>query len=133
MCLSVFVQNRYVPYIDMVQKKLFKTGAGGYYGNKGGLCISFDLYNTSFFFINCHLAAFVPKFEKRNFDFYKLIKGLRSGFTDWEATFEYDYLFWFGDLNYRTDYKNFNKVVEEIERNNLDFLKEHDQFEKQTA
>ena len=139
MCLQVFIKKQYAPFVDMVQKKQLKTGGRGLTGNKGGICISFDLYNTTFFFINCHLAAGVGNAKKRNGDFYKIMKSLKCDITKWEATFEHDYLFFFGDLNYRTVFKgknslpltNFNRIVDEIEDNNLAFVKKYDQFTKQ--
>jgi hypothetical protein len=80
------------------------------------------------------LAAGVGNAVKRNGDFYKIMKSLKCDITKWEATFEHDYLFFFGDLNYRTVFKgknslpltNFNRIVDEIEDNNLTFVKKYD-------
>ena len=72
-------------------------------GNKGGVMISFKIYDTSFCFVNCHLAAKPGRAHHRKANYYELIKKLRTGEKKLEAIFLNDYVFWVGDLNFRLD------------------------------
>ena len=61
-------------------------------GNKGGVSARMDLYNTSVCFVNCHLAAHVEEYERRNEDydgicdksFFEFPDGNRKGINDHE-------------------------------------------------
>jgi hypothetical protein len=68
-------------------------------GNKGGIGCSFKIFDTTFAFVGCHLAAHHSKFEARNHDYFE-IKGLGLGST---VPNGFNYAFWCGDLNYRID------------------------------
>ena len=98
-------------------------------GNKGGMVISFKLFGFQITYVNCHLAPKCYKVLERNKQVKTLVKTIRVGekFADFDILS--DYLFWSGDLNYRVDY-TFNQTLEEIKKNNLQFLLEKDQLLK---
>jgi hypothetical protein len=57
------------------------TGLGNTLGNKGGVLVSFKIGNTSFAFVNAHLAAHQNGVKERNQNYHSISKGL-SQFLD---------------------------------------------------
>jgi hypothetical protein len=81
-------------------------------GNKGGIQVSFSLYNRSFNFISGHLKHGAKAVDARNEMMSNMIKTFRSkneATLDLDSDVLADYSFVFGDLNYRynTDFTNF--------------------------
>jgi hypothetical protein len=56
MILVAFVKKEHTKFITNLSTAEVPTGFGKIIGNKGGLWLSFKLYNTSYSFINTHLA-----------------------------------------------------------------------------
>jgi len=52
--------------VKNVHKAWEATGKFSVCGNKGGLVIKFDVGDTSFCFVSCHLAAHAPHLAHRN-------------------------------------------------------------------
>jgi len=106
-------------------------GIGNIIGNKGGVFISFKIFNTSYCFISCHLAANPKKFPLRRKNYLDLIKHLRSGNKNLEQCFQFDYLFWIGDFNFRIDHP-FEDCIKMIYDTNdyLDLLPDRCQYTK---
>lgn len=55
--LIIFVQDKYSKQIKNKNVSILKKGCYGFMGNKGGICIEFDVKNQGLNFINVHLAA----------------------------------------------------------------------------
>ena len=75
-CLCVYVKPELIPHIANVDTSIQKTGLSGMAGNKGGVGIRFDLYDSSFCFVCAHLAAGQKNFEDRNRDYNTISDGM---------------------------------------------------------
>ncbi|KAH9511630.1 hypothetical protein DERF_010077 [Dermatophagoides farinae] len=110
MMLIIFAAREFRQFIKNVAAETVGTGILGKMGNKGGVAIRFELHDTSICFVNCHLAAHVEQFERRNQDFREINSRLQfMNLKTPKRIYDHDQIYWFGDLNYRimtsdTDY-----------------------------
>ena len=79
------------------------TGVANIIGNKGGCGISFKIFDTSYFFLTCHLAARPNNVDLRIENYHELIKKIRIGNKNLETVSQFDYVFFIGDMNFRID------------------------------
>lgn len=101
--MVIFVKSQHMLNVANLEVVSKPTGIANLIGNKGGLLVSFSILETSFCFISSHLAAKPHNVELRKNNYYDLIKNMRTGFKELEAVFQFDYVFWCGDLNFRLD------------------------------
>ncbi|XP_050533288.1 inositol polyphosphate 5-phosphatase OCRL isoform X2 [Daktulosphaira vitifoliae] len=132
MMLIVFVKKKHMDHIKNVATDSVGTGIMGKLGNKGGVAVRMDFHNTSFCFINSHLAAHVEEYERRNQDYHNICSRMVfSNFTPPKSIKDHNQVFWFGDLNYRITEMSANSVKEMVNKNNLKTILEFDQFKQQ--
>ena len=103
--LIIFVKTKYKNLISNYYNDYVKTGWYGLLGNKGGICISFKLFNLHFLFINTHLCHGKENCLTRNDEFDYIKKNIHP-YID-----KMDFIIWMGDFNYRV-----NKTIEEAEK-----------------
>ncbi|CAK9302037.1 unnamed protein product [Gordionus sp. m RMFG-2023] len=96
-CVFLFVNHPLVHYIKDISVTKVKTGLGGTAGNKGGICVRFTCGSESYSFVCAHLAAGQSQVRERNSDFADISSKIHPIVNNT------DYLFWFGDFNYRID------------------------------
>lgn len=101
MFLVGFIKTSHVPYLKNVQISYVATGIGGVFGNKGGLQLSFKLYDYLYNFINVHLVHGAKRFEKRNEMMSDLIRKMRNQREELDPDVIADFSFILGDMNYR--------------------------------
>eukprot|EP01111_Echinosteliopsis_oligospora_P011988 TRINITY_DN4066_c0_g1_i2.p1 TRINITY_DN4066_c0_g1~~TRINITY_DN4066_c0_g1_i2.p1 ORF type:complete len:569 (+),score=102.56 TRINITY_DN4066_c0_g1_i2:125-1831(+) len=121
--VCLFARREHLHKIHSVQKSYEATGIGHVYGNKGGVAISLEFYETSMCFVAAHFAAHQEKLEDRNSNYYEIIEGIRIGKKkNADILHQFNHIFWCGDLNYRIDmfreevlsliaHKNFPKLL----------------------
>lgn len=78
MFLVGFIKLTHAPHLKNTQSNYKATGIGGVLGNKGGLQMSFKLYDYIFNFINVHLVHGAKRFDKRNEMMSDLIRKMRN-------------------------------------------------------
>lgn len=96
----------------------------GVVGNKGGLQLSFKLYDYLFNVINVHLVHGAKRFEKRNEMMSELIKKMRLQREEIDPDVIGDFNFIVGDMNYRMEgtYDSLVPLIDKI----VDMRKERD-------
>ena len=132
----VFVKAPILCYIKDIDVLVTRTGAGGFVGNKGASTIRFILGSTSICFINCHLVPHAENNLKRTQEIKHILESqcfeqnVTSHFSIDMHALSHDVLFFFGDLNFRLEGKNFSEVKKVLsDDNGIDDLLKFDQLQ----
>ena len=112
MRLFVFARTEHRPRISHVEYASQATGIGGVVGNKGGVAVSLKFQDIRLCFLSCHLAAHRKFLAERNRDCEDVLNMLQKKLATPSASYlsDWDYVFFFGDLNYRLTKEEANKV-----------------------
>ncbi|XP_062818573.1 type II inositol 1,4,5-trisphosphate 5-phosphatase isoform X1 [Anolis carolinensis] len=133
--LLLYVRTELAANISEVEAETVGTGIMGRMGNKGGVGIRFKLHNTSICLVNAHLAAHAEECERRNQDFRDisarmLFGQLESGLPALTIA-KHDVVLWLGDLNYRLEEQDVERVKKLVEARDFRTLQQHDQLKRQ--
>ena len=128
MVCIIFIKKKFKPLVTNIETNKKGMGFAGIIGNKGGVIISFKILNFNFIFINCHLAPKVFKVLERNLMAQNL-NNIKVGDKIISNDVYSDYLFWFGDMNYRIDFE-FKMTIDYLNKNDIKTLLEKDQLKK---
>jgi phosphatidylinositol-bisphosphatase len=130
MQLVVLVNSKHYQFVKNVAVDTVGTGLLGKMGNKGGVAVRLELHNTSLCFVNCHLAAHVEEFERRNQD-YKDINARINFRKHPQSIKDHEQIYWLGDLNYRITDLNTSQVKTLLARSEMITLLKADQLNQQ--
>lgn len=134
----IFVKSNSLSAFRSVKSNAIKTGLGGLHGNKGGLAVRLMVDDSSFCFVNCHLAAGQTHSLQRNKDIETILetqfldtsdnakyigKGIFANGGDGTMILDHEFCFFSGDMNYRLNMhrqvaiaaindKNYSKLIE---------------------
>lgn len=129
MMLIVFVKEQHIEHIHNISAETVGTGIMGKLGNKGGVAVRFDFHSTSICFVNCHLAAHVEEYERRNQDYNDICaRMVFNQFKPPKFIKDHDHIYWFGDMNYRLMGLDTDQVKAFIDKECYSILQEHDQL-----
>ena len=109
MGMMLLVLVRGASPVEDIQADVRSVSSGFFrvFGNKGGIAARITVPNpraagasTSICFVNCHFAAKKSMVERRNEDHDSVLGSVRYNDPPHQIM-DHDYVFWFGDLNYR--------------------------------
>lgn len=137
----ILVREKLRRHVRNISTHTVKTGMGGYHGNKGGIATRLIIQDSSFCFINAHLAAHQNQVSARNHDAATILKDatfpliarneesfIHGG--DGKLVIDHEHIFFSGDLNYRIDMDR-QRAIDLIYSNQWDLLHKSDQLLKQ--
>mmetsp|Transcript_5667 Transcript_5667/g.16850 ORF Transcript_5667/g.16850 Transcript_5667/m.16850 type:complete len:825 (-) Transcript_5667:186-2660(-) len=139
--LLVFVRREHELHIKEVM--VTEAGTGFMYkgGNKGAVAMRFQLFESTFCFVSCHLAAQQNNVIRRNQDYREVMRKVAfSPETEYSITSllyatpenvrtisDHDLVIWVGDLNYRIDMDS-GSVLDAIQEEDWGTLLAKDQL-----
>ncbi|XP_060078372.1 inositol polyphosphate 5-phosphatase K-like [Ylistrum balloti] len=125
-----FVKRGDLLSYEHIESERSKAGMGGWWGNKGGVSIRFDVNGVNLIMVNAHLAAHMNNAMERIEDFFTILDTQNFRDKDVDNILDHDYVFWMGDLNFRLDDLKRAEVEREIAAKNYSALLKNDQLLK---
>ncbi|CAH2048510.1 unnamed protein product, partial [Iphiclides podalirius] len=134
--MLVYTQMKHVTHLRYIEAQYTKTGLGGLWGNKGAVSVRFNIYGCSICLVNCHLTAHEHLLADRINDYNTIIKQHLYHVTETSNILYHDYVFWLGDLNFRTDHpagaspssEEIVAALRTVEKDKYTSLLRHDQL-----
>lgn len=147
--ICLFVKSSHRNRCKAVTSDSIGVGVMGMMGNKGGVSVRMQFYDSTICFVCVHLAAHRENVAGRNADFFNILQkssfdigeeavrgNIRNGsMSQWSSgssavgVSDHDLVFWLGDLNYRIDESlPTEKVLDLAIKGHIDQLRGLDQL-----
>ncbi|XP_073845641.1 phosphatidylinositol 4,5-bisphosphate 5-phosphatase A isoform X1 [Musca autumnalis] len=128
--INVWSLGKHINNINNIESETTKVGLGGLWGNKGAASVRMSLYGSGVTFVNSHLAAHDEHLKERVIDYNQILDNHHYKVRNYRTIFDHDYVFWFGDLNFRLNgHDTPEEVKAEVELDHLDDLFTRDQLQ----
>ncbi|KAJ8938680.1 hypothetical protein NQ318_004480 [Aromia moschata] len=127
MQLAVMINSQHYPYVKNVS---YDTVGTGLLGKMAVWQFGWSYITPPSASVNCHLAAHVEEFERRNQD-YKDINARMNFKRNPIAIKDHEQVYWLGDLNYRITDLTTSQVKTLVARKELNKLLKADQLNQQ--
>ena len=132
----IFAKAKTIKYIKNFDYQIIKNGFMGSIGNKGSCLLRFNI-NDSKIAIACnHLTAGQEMYENRRTEITDILNTTFKKYPDIKLK-DYDYYFFFGDLNIRVELDYNDEKIQDLIKNkskslndNFEELLSYDQFKK---
>ncbi|KAM6428506.1 type II inositol 1,4,5-trisphosphate 5-phosphatase isoform 3-T3 [Liasis olivaceus] len=104
-------------------------------GDKGAVAIRFRFHSTTICMVNAHLAAHPQESEQQNQDFHDLYARLQFYQQDPSLPAiplsQHDVIVWLGDLNYRLEEQDIERIKKLIDAQDVRAVYQYDQLKNQ--
>ncbi|XP_055854182.1 phosphatidylinositol 4,5-bisphosphate 5-phosphatase A-like isoform X3 [Episyrphus balteatus] len=127
--LTLFAKRKHVPHLRSIEAEFTRTGFGGIWGNKGAVSIRLSVYGCGVSFVVAHLAAHDHELDERIEDYRQILENHHYHVKKYREIFDHEYVFWFGDLNFRLTGEDTPEEVRSlVEQDKLSELIQRDQL-----
>jgi len=126
---TLLLKRQHLTFLRDVEGLWTRRGLGGIWGNKGAISIRINIHGCSFCFVNCHLAPHDHLLKERIEDYQNILSTQEFSYPETANILYHDYVFWFGDLNFRlSGSKAANEIAEIVSSNKWKDLITDDQL-----
>ncbi|KRY55813.1 Phosphatidylinositol 4,5-bisphosphate 5-phosphatase A [Trichinella britovi] len=123
----IFLKRHLLSLVKSVQVKYIRSGFYGLSGHKGTLCIHLNFANgTHTVFLNSHCTPHANKLARREIECEEVMR--KCNFKPNCSLTSEDFVFWFGDLNFRVDGLTKEEVKRHLDNKNYSELLKYDQL-----
>ncbi|KRX22162.1 Inositol polyphosphate 5-phosphatase K [Trichinella nelsoni] len=123
----IFLKRHLLSLVKSVQVKYIRSGFYGLSGHKGTLCIHLNFANgTHTVFLNSHCTPHANKLARREIECEEVLR--KCNFKPNCSLTSEDFVFWFGDLNFRVDGLTKEEVKRHLDNKNYSELLKYDQL-----
>ncbi|VDL14481.1 unnamed protein product [Hymenolepis diminuta] len=126
--IYAFVKRYLLPAINNIESELSAFGYAGIMGNKGACSIRFEICGVNVACVSAHFTPHTENMDDRINDYRDVVKGQTFRDPDVNTLMDHDYVFWMGDLNFRTEGLKKDQVERLIASKNIKKLLEYDQL-----
>ncbi|XP_074656723.1 phosphatidylinositol 4,5-bisphosphate 5-phosphatase A-like [Tubulanus polymorphus] len=130
---AAFVKQRHLAFATNFESETMKIDYGGPLSNKGAVSVRFNFYGVNAIFVNAHFTAHHKNTDDRIGDYGEIVDGQKFRDPSVKLILDHDYVFWFGDLNFRIDDLSKSDIERYIKSKELKALRPHDQLNKARA